>query len=130
MALIAAMIIWLFPELLVGVFLDRSRAANREVMDIALALSASAGVFLLIDSVQMVLADSLRGLRDTRGPLVISLTGYWIVGLGLGSSLCFYLGLGVQGLWWGLVAGVSLCSVLLYRRFQSRIASGLREQAP
>jgi MATE family multidrug resistance protein len=126
----AALTIWLIPELLVGVFLDRGLAANRDVMGIALALAVSAGLFLVIDSVQMVIADALRGLRDTRGPMVISLAGYWIAGLGAGSFMCFVLDMGIQGLWWGLVGGVLLCCLLLYWRFRVRIASGLPGTAP
>ncbi len=129
-ALVATLVMWLIPELLVSVFLDRDLAANREVLTIALALSASAGLFLLIDSLQMVIADAIRGLRDTRSPLWISLLGYWFVGIGSGTWLCFALDLGAQGLWWGLVAGVSLCSVLLYLRYRQLIASGLPTQAP
>jgi MATE family multidrug resistance protein len=128
-ALAASLIIWLIPELLVSVFLNRDQAANREVLRISLALSASAALFLLIDSIQIVSADTIRGLRDTRSPLWISLAGYWIVGLGSGSWLCFYLDQGIQGLWWGLVAGVTLSSMLLYARFRRLIASGLPGQA-
>jgi MATE family multidrug resistance protein len=126
----ASMTIWLIPELLVGIFLDQEQAANRDVMGIALALGVSAGLFLVIDSAQMVLADALRGLRDTRGPLAISLAGYWITGLGTGSFMCFVLDMGIQGLWWGLVGGVLLCCLLLYRRLRVRIASGLPGAAP
>lgn len=129
-ALIAALVFWLIPGPLVGIFLDRDLEENREVLIIALSLGFAAGLFLLIDSVQMVLADAIRGLRDTRSPLFISFIGYWIVGLGVGAWLCFGLDLGAGGLWWGLVAGVALCAALLYWRLRTLIASGLPTQAP
>jgi MATE family multidrug resistance protein len=128
--LAATLILWLTPVQLVGIFLDTGDQANREVLEIALSLSALAGLFLLLDGLQMVIANALRGLRDTQAPLLISISAYWLVGLGTGLALCFPLGYGAHGLWWGLVAGVVLCNLLLYRRFRQHVASGLPAEAP
>jgi len=67
-------------------------------------------------------ALALRGLRDTRSPMWIVLSGYWIVGIGLGSILCFVSGFGAPGLWWGLVLGPVVGNVLMAARFRRRLA--------
>jgi MATE family multidrug resistance protein len=128
--LAATSLVWLAPEALVSVFLEGGEADNQLVLETALALSGAAGLFLLLDGTQLVIANTIRGLRDTRSPLWISLAGYWLVGLGSGIVLCFPLGYGAHGLWWGLVAGVVLCNLLLYRRFRQHVASGLPAEAP
>jgi MATE family multidrug resistance protein len=120
--LLAALILWIFPNALVGIFLDTADPDNANVLDISIELSTWAGWFLLLDGVLMVIANAIRGLRDTRSPLVISLAGYWAVGLGSGVVLCFPLGFGATGLWWGLVAGVAFSNILMYRRFNVRLA--------
>jgi MATE family multidrug resistance protein len=118
----AACVLWLFPEVLVGIFLNTANPDNETVLQLSVALSVYAGAFLLLDGVLMVIANAIRGMRDTRSPLWISMAGYWAVGLGSGVWLCFPLGYGADGLWWGLVAGVVLSNVLMYRRFQTRLA--------
>lgn len=118
--LLACCCLWLVPGPLVSIFLDTNSAENRQVLAIAISLSAAAGLFLLLDGLQMVLANALRGLRDTRSPLWIALTGYWGLGLGSGTVLCFALDFGARGLWWGLAAGVLLCDLLLLRQLRRR----------
>jgi MATE family multidrug resistance protein len=117
----AALVLWIFPDALVGIFLDTSNPDNTIVLELSIALSVYAGMFLLLDGVLMVIANAIRGLRDTRSPLWISLAGYWAVGLGSGLLLCFPLGYGADGLWWGLVAGVAFSNILMYRRFTRRL---------
>lgn len=118
----ASAILWIFPELIVGIFLDTADAANTGVLLIAVSLSVYAGLFQLFDGILMVAANALRGLRDTRSPLWISMIGYWAVGIGLGTWLCFPMGYGATGLWWGLILGVILSNVLMFWRFSSRLA--------
>ncbi|MFC6592826.1 hypothetical protein ACFP81_13025 [Deinococcus lacus] len=66
---------------------------------------------------QVTASGSLRGLKDTRAPLLISLAAYWLVGLGSGTWLAFGLGLGPHGLWYGLTAGLATAAALLVWRF-------------
>ena len=127
--LLAALALWLFPELLVGIFLDRDDPGNATVRDLSITLSLYAGVFLFLDGVQMVVASAIKGLRDTRSPLWISLLGYWSVGIGGGALLCFSFGFGIDGLWWGLVLGVALCNLLVFWRFRQRMREAARALA-
>jgi MATE family multidrug resistance protein len=119
----ASLVLWIFPEALVGIFLDVSDPDNEAVLLLSVSFSVSAGMFLLLDGVLIVVANAIRGLRDTKSPLWISMAGYWAVGLGSGVWLCFPLGYGAAGLWWGLVAGVFFSNILMYWRFSHRLRS-------
>jgi len=121
--LMAALILWLFPGALVGIFLDTASPGSDVVLQISLDLSVYAGMFLFLDGVLIVAANALSGLRDTKSPLWISLSGYWAAGLGSGMLLCFPLGYGADGLWWGLVAGVLFSNVLMFWQFARRLRS-------
>ena len=120
--IVASGVLWLFPDAIVGIFLDTHDPANAAVLAIAVSLSVYAAMFQLLDGVQIVAANALRGLRDTRSPLWISMTSYWVVGLGLGTWLCFTLNHGAHGMWWGLVLGGAVAIVLMVLRFQQRMA--------
>lgn len=125
--IIAAGVLWIFPEFFVGIFLDITDVANASALKIALGLSVYAGWFLLFDGVLIVSANAIRGLRDTRTPLWISLAGYWVIGLGVGTWLCFPLGYGAKGLWWGLILGPVFANVLMFWRFHVRLAQAERQ---
>ena len=83
------------------------------VLRLGVSLLAVAAVFQLFDGLQGVATGVLRGLGDTRTPMLWNLFAHWFLGLPLGYTLCFSLGLGVYGLWWGLSAGLIICGVAL-----------------
>ncbi len=124
--LFCSVVLWIFPEFLVGVFLDIDDVANDAVLEIAVGLSVYAGWFLLIDGVLIVAANAIRGLRDTQTPLWISMAGYLGVGLGTGTWLCFPMGYGASGLWWGLILGAVVSLLLMFWRFRVRLAQAER----
>jgi MATE family multidrug resistance protein len=124
--LICAVVLWVFPEFFVGIFLDIGDAANTGVLEVALGLSVYAGWFLLFDGVLIVAANAIRGLRDTRTPLWISMAGYWVIGLGIGTWLCFPMGYGASGLWWGLILGPMVSILLMFWRFRVRLGQAER----
>lgn len=125
----AALVLWIFPDSLVGIFLDTENPDNELVLRISIGLSTYAGLFILLDGVLIVVANAIRGLRDTTSPLWISMAGYWFVGLGSGVWLCFPAGYGADGLWWGLIAGVLFSNILMYWRFTVRLADARRALA-
>ncbi len=120
--LVGALVLWILPDTVVGIFLDTADPDNAMVLQISIGLSLYAGIFLLLDGVLMVIANAIRGLRDTQSPLWISLAGYWAIGLGSGVWFCFPLGYGADGLWWGMISGVAFSNVLMYWRFTQRLA--------
>ncbi len=84
----------------------------------AATLLAIAGVFQLADGVQAVAAGALRGLRDTRVPMLFAALGYWGIGLPVGLLLGFPLGLGASGVWVGLATGLAVVAALVLRRWR------------
>ncbi|TBR36307.1 MULTISPECIES: MATE family efflux transporter [Dyella] len=92
---------------------------TRDAAVIALAsqLIILAGVFQFPDGIQVASNGALRGLKDTRVPMALTLFAYWIVGMPVGSWLAFHQGYGARGMWMGLVAGLSVSAVLLFARF-------------
>ena len=59
----------------------------------------------------------LRGLQDTRVPMILAVVSYWVVGVPASYMLAFALDLGGAGIWWGQVVGLSVAAVLLQFRF-------------
>ena len=106
---VAAAVFVLGPRALLGLF-----TRNTAVTEIGVALLLIAAVFQLFDGIQGVLTGALRGLGDTRTPMIWNLVGHWAFGLPLGYALCFWWTWGVRGLWIGLSAGlISVGAALL-----------------
>jgi len=106
----------LVPRALIGAFTSDAR-----VLEIGASLLFVAAIFQLFDGVQGVATGVLRGLGDTRTPMLWNLAGHWFLGLPLGYALCFSFGLGVIGLWWGLSTGLIICGVALLIVWTRRI---------
>lgn len=87
------------------------------VIALASLLMAYAAVFQYPDGLQALSAGSLRGLKDVRVPMVITVLAYWGVGLPLGAWLGLSQGQGAPGLWTGLIVGLSVAATLLGWRF-------------
>ncbi|GAB3529946.1 MATE family efflux transporter [Pontibacter brevis] len=90
-----------------------------EVIRIASSLLVIAALFQISDGIQVVGLGALRGLEDVKVPSLISLIAYWGVGLPVGYFLCFKVDFGVNGIWMGLLTGLSVAAVLLTFRFQT-----------
>jgi MATE family multidrug resistance protein len=91
------------------------------VIAAAVALIPLAGLFQVFDGVQAVACGILRGLGDTRAPVLINLLGYWIIGLPVSLWLGFRLNWGAAGLWWGLVLGLIVAAVILVIRVRLKL---------
>lgn len=92
---------------------------------IAGSLIPIAGVFQIFDGLQAVGAGVLRGLGDTRVPLIAMLAGYWLIGVPVSVLLAFRSGLGPQGLWWGFVAGLAAVGLFLLLRVRTLFRRGV-----
>jgi MATE family multidrug resistance protein len=114
-----------FPWTLVGLFLDLSDPAGLRVAELAVGFLAVAGLFQIADGAQVVGAGALRGLKDTRVPMLLAGFGYWIVGMPLGALLAFRAGLGGLGIWIGLATGLLVVAVLMAIRWSQRERLGL-----
>jgi MATE family multidrug resistance protein len=113
---VSASVLWRFPEEIVSAFVDVRDPRNAEVVAHAVILAGIAAVFQLFDGLQAIAARALRGLKDTLVPMWIASVGYWVLGLLGGWILCFPLGYGAVGLWWGLALGlIATGSALVWR---------------
>jgi MATE family multidrug resistance protein len=104
----AALTFLLAPRQLIGAF-----TPDRAVIDIGVSLLFIGAIFQMFDGVQGVATGVLRGLGDTRVPMLWNLAAHWFIGLPLGYALCFRAGYGVIGLWWGLSTGLIICGIAL-----------------
>lgn len=118
----SALLFWLRPEAVIWVY--AGSAPQPEVVALATTLLGVAAVFQLFDGVQAAVAGALRGLKDTRVPMLIAAGAYWGVGLTVGGALGLSMGLGAQGLWWGLTLGLATAAVGLSARFSHQTRPG------
>ena len=87
----------------------------------AIALLLYAAAFQFPDGIQVMSAGALRGLRDTRVPMLLALAAYWGLGMPLGAGLGLGLGHGPQGMWAGLIVGLAAAAVLMGARLAWRL---------
>lgn len=99
----SALCFLLFPRQIARLYTHDAR-----VVSVAVTLLFVAAVFQLFDGLQTVATGALRGLGNTRTPMVWNLLGYWAIGLPVGYWLCFGLGWGAVGLWDGLCLALTL----------------------
>ncbi len=89
-----------------------------EVIEIASSLLIIAGLFQLSDGTQVVCIAALRGLHDVKLPSALIFIAYWIIGLPLGYWLGFMMDNGAQGIWLGLLIGLTLTAMAMLWRFR------------
>lgn len=109
---VSASMMFLFPEAIVRLYTDDALIAP-----LAVSLLFYAAVFQYPDGLQIVASGALRGFKDTRRPVLYMVIAFWLVGLTLGYHLTFAREMGPAGMWVGMIAGLSVASVLLLRRF-------------
>jgi len=91
-----------------------------EVISLASGLLVVAAFFQLSDGTQAVGIGVLRGLTDVKAPTLITFVSYWIIGLPVGYYLAFINHIGVTGVWFGLLAGLTSSALLLTLRFNRK----------
>jgi MATE family multidrug resistance protein len=122
---LVALLVVLAPRGFVSIFIDITDAANAPVVALAMTYLSVVALFLLADSVQVVAAGMLRGLYDTRVPMLIAGIGYWVIGLPLGALLAFHFRVGGVGIWIGLAAGLGAVGITMTMRWVKREKLGM-----
>jgi multidrug resistance protein, MATE family len=102
------LVLFLWPTPLIEAF-----TTDQRVIDIGVRLLAIAAAFQLFDGTQAVVTGVLRGIGETRMPMLINVIGHWLFGLPVGYALCFWHGWGVLGLWVGLSIGLIFTALVL-----------------
>jgi MATE family multidrug resistance protein len=123
-----ALAMWSAPHRLVTLFLT-DVPENAMVIALAVTFVKVAAAFQLVDGAQVIGAGMLRGLHDTRWPLLFALVGYWVVGLGIGAWLAFAADWKGVGIWIGLASGLASVAVLMLARWVMRDRLGLTRAA-
>jgi MATE family multidrug resistance protein len=91
----------------------RTFTQDAGVIDVGVGLLVIAAAFQLFDGTQAVATGVLRGVGDTRIPMIMNVIGHWVLGLPAGYLLCFTAGWGVRGLWIGLSIGLTFVAIAL-----------------
>lgn len=123
--LVTAGAMLLAPNLLLSIYVDPYAPKNAAMVGFALQFIIVAAAFQLFDGVQAVAGGVLRGLQDTRAPMLIAVFSYWVPGLATMIWLGFYTPLAGLGLWIGLLIGLVFAATLLLWRWSRREQIGL-----
>lgn len=125
-SIVATVVLVAIPEPLINIFLGSDDPANEQIISIGIVLLAMAALFQLVDGAQAIGLGLLRGVHDTKAPMVIAAISYWIVGIPCSYLLGFVFDFGGVGVWSGLVIGLAFAAVLLLARFWGPTMRGLR----
>jgi len=115
-----ALLIWGFPKTILRLYVDPDAPANALMVGFAVQYLMVAAAFQLFDGAQAVAAGVLRGLQDTRVPMIIAVFSYWVPGFGLAVGLGFLTPLQGTGIWIGLAVGLVIVAILLLWRWSWR----------
>ena len=124
-----ALVMWAVPRPLVTLFLEAT-PANAQVIALAVSFLGIAAIFQIVDGAQVVGAGMLRGLHDTRVPMIFAFVGYWAIGIGVGAWLAFRAGWQGVGLWTGHATGLAVVAALMIMRWSRRDRLGLAQPSP
>lgn len=113
------------PLLLLRIYIDPAAPANAAMAAFAVQYMAVAAAFQLFDGIQAVAAGALRGLQDTKLPMLIAIFSYWVPGIGTALWLGFWTPLEGTGVWIGLAIGLVFSAGLLTWRWARRERLGL-----
>ncbi len=122
-AVLASVLFLSLPTLLIGVFIDPAEPLRDEILAVGRGLLFMAALFQLADATQVITVSLLRGMHDTRVPMLIAAASYWLIGAPAAWVFGIWLGIGASGVWLGLVLGLAAAGVMLGIRFWRRSAS-------
>jgi MATE family multidrug resistance protein len=116
-AIVTVVLFVALPELLIGIFMNNGEPARAQIIIIGVNLLMMAALFQLMDGAQVVALGLLRGMQDTKMPMIIAAVSYWIIGIPCAYILGFVLGWEGVGVWLGLVVGLAFAGAALMIRF-------------
>ncbi len=114
------------PELLIGLFVDPLDPERPAILAAGASLLAVAALFQLVDSGQVMALGMLRGVQDTRVPMIIAVVSYWLVGLPVSYFFGFAFRLEGIGIWLGLSVGLACACLAMQFRFWTRYVGRAR----
>jgi MATE family multidrug resistance protein len=111
-ALVSAALMFFAPGLIVGLYTNVDTVAT-----IAVGFLGYAAIFQIVDCIQATANGALRGIKDTRMPMAITVLAYWVVGLPLAAYLALRTSFGPAGIWIGFIGGLTIAAIGLAARF-------------
>ncbi|MGB0659679.1 MAG: MATE family efflux transporter [Mangrovicoccus sp.] len=110
------------PKLLVGLFIGAEDPARAQIIAVGSGLLILGAIFQATDAMQVMAISLLRGLQDTRIPMILATISYWVIGAPVAYILGFWVGFGAYGVWSGLVLGLAVAAAtLLWRLWRRKI---------
>ncbi|HKK25618.1 MAG TPA: MATE family efflux transporter [Gracilimonas sp.] len=119
---LTAMLLFLVPDLIIRIYTQ-----DPEVATLAVSLLFMAAIFQISDGLQVGGFGALRGLKDTRIPMVVNFISYWLIGFPVGYYLGIIKNVGPEGLWIGLICGLTVAAVLHNYRFNKLTKRNLKD---
>jgi MATE family multidrug resistance protein len=121
---VSAGVMFAFPRLLISPFISTEAPANAAIVALALSFLRIAAIFQVFDGGQAALAGMLRGVHDSRWPMIMAMAGYWGIGMPIGLALAFLTPLRGLGLWIGLAIGLAVVATMLLARWRAKERRG------
>nr|WP_323778768.1 MATE family efflux transporter [Amylibacter sp.] len=116
-ALVTMTLYLTIPRSLMRLFLDPSEPNLEAIVEMGVLLLVVSAAFQIVDATQVAALGMLRGIKDTTIPMVLAIFSYWCVGAPMAYLLGFPMGYGAQGVWGGLVIGLSLAAITMLARY-------------
>ena len=110
-----------FPKLAISIDLDIHAFSSWTLVNTAITFLAIVAVLILIESLRLISLGALRGLKDTKFPMFVSIVGFWCIAFPCAYLLAFKLGFGGSGILWGVAIGLLVTGIILFTRFNSLI---------
>lgn len=117
---VSAAAMLLAPRLILSAYVDVHAAENAAMVALAAQFLVVAAIFQITDGIQAVVAGALRGIQDTRVPMLIAVLGYWLAGFMTSVGLGLFTPLRGMGVWIGLAVGLTIAAALLLGRWHWR----------
>ena len=121
-AFVPGMIFWFLPEAVLSLYFDISSPENEATTKVAVSFLRVAAMFQLFDAIQVVASCCLRGLKDTRAAMLLSLLSYWGVGMVASLLFSYTFKFGPIGFWYGAAFALGAAAILLTTRFYNQVS--------
>jgi len=117
-----ALFYWFLPSPLITIVFNVNDPANFEIITDIKNILVGSAIFQILESSRITLFGSLRGLKDTKFTLLVSIISFWCIALPIGYLFATSLQLGGPGFWWGMVLGAGASVILLQWRFKVKMS--------
>ena len=128
-SIVTVFFFFMFPAFFIGIFILDNEPARDQILQIGVGILFMAGLFQLVDGAQAIALGVLRGVQDTRMPMIYAALSYWAIGVPCSYLLGFQLGWDGIGVWAGLGIGLGVAAILLNLRFWSTVLPRTRDRA-